>query len=38
MQVGPLYTSLILFYLAILLSRSGKGSPLKYLVSFPAMI
>lgn len=32
-QVSPIYTSMFLLYLAVVLSKSGKGSPLKYMVS-----
>ena len=32
-QVSPIYTSIFLLYLAVVLGRSGKGSPLKYIVS-----
>ncbi len=31
--MSPIYTSVFLLYLAVVLSRSGRGSPLKYIVS-----
>ncbi|CAL5228542.1 g11696 [Coccomyxa viridis] len=36
--VSPIYTSMFLLYLAVVLSKSGKGSPLKYMVLYYTVI